>query len=170
VGSAVQRAGQGLIVATAAVAALTGCAGIDHRTASVSRTGPVVHVTAQPDSESGTAASVTDLTLAAAHGRVVDAAGHVLYVFSRDRSGHSACYRECASRWHPVLVASMKPRAGSGMAQQDVGSTARTDGSFQVTYRGRPLYYRDTATSPRVRDFGGVWSRTRAIPVAAADD
>jgi predicted lipoprotein with Yx(FWY)xxD motif len=166
----VHRAGQGVIVAAAAAAALTGCAGSGGPAAGTGPNAPVVPVGTERGHESGTAATLTGTTLASTNGRVVDAAGRLLYVFSRDRSGLSSCYRECASRWHPLLVASMKPRAGSGVAQQDVGSTARTDGAFQVTYRGRPLYYRGAATPPRVRDFGGVWSRTRAIPVAAADD
>jgi len=56
-----------------------------------------------------------------------------------------------------------KPRAGRGAKAQLLGSTERSDGSIQVTYRGHPLHYYEGDTQPgevgcqNVVEFGGLW-------------
>ena len=67
-----------------------------------------------------------------------------------NRSGDGvACRGICAAvPWPPVLT-SMRPEAGPGIDQQDLGTIARRDGSLQVTYKGKPLYlfYQDAYIS-----------------------
>ena len=68
-----------------------------------------------------------------------DGRGYVLYAFTYDQTSKSRCYGACAKAWPPYLV--KKPKAGTGAKQSLLGTTRRTDGSIQVTYNGRPLYY-----------------------------
>jgi predicted lipoprotein with Yx(FWY)xxD motif len=73
-------------------------------------------------------------------GRIlVDARGRSLYLFEKDKHGMSSCNGACASLW-PPLIASGKPRAGSGVKASLLGRTKRKDGRWQVTYNRHPLY------------------------------
>jgi predicted lipoprotein with Yx(FWY)xxD motif len=63
-----------------------------------------------------------------------------IYVFERDAEDQSNCYGECATAWPPVLTKG-EPVAGDGVDADLLGTTERDDGSTQVTYGGRPLYY-----------------------------
>src|SRR5262245_63510082 len=78
---------------------------------------------------------------ASSFGRILfDSRGYVLYGFTRDPRGRSACSGACARAWPPYVVKS-RVRAGAGVAARLLGTTRRTNGSLQVTYAGRPLYY-----------------------------
>jgi predicted lipoprotein with Yx(FWY)xxD motif len=70
---------------------------------------------------------------------LVDAQGRTLYLFKKDSGTTSACTGACASAWPPVR-ANGKPTAGSGANASLLGTTARSDGSPQVTYNGHPVY------------------------------
>jgi predicted lipoprotein with Yx(FWY)xxD motif len=70
---------------------------------------------------------------------LVNARGHTLYLFAKDRSGRSACSGSCARFW-PPLISRAKPTAGSGLRSALLGTTRRTDGRMQVTYNRHPLY------------------------------
>ena len=91
-----------------------------------------------------------------------DGRGYVLYAFTRDAHGTSVCRGACARAWPPYLV-NARPRAGAGVAAGRVGTTKRRNGSLQVTYAGRPLYYYVGDRKPGqilcqdVTEFGGVW-------------
>jgi predicted lipoprotein with Yx(FWY)xxD motif len=91
-----------------------------------------------------------------------DGRGYVLYAFTRDRRGKSLCDGPCARAWPPYLVKT-RPRAGVGVAARRLGTTTRADGSLQVTYAGRPLYYYIRDRKPgqilcqNVPEFGGIW-------------
>jgi predicted lipoprotein with Yx(FWY)xxD motif len=98
-----------------------------------------------------------------AYGQILfDGRGFVLYGFTRDPRGKSACFRECARAWPPYLVKN-RPRAGEGVRTRLLGTIKRADGRLQVTYAGRPLYYYVGDRSAgqilcqRVAEFGGVW-------------
>ena len=69
-----------------------------------------------------------------------DADNQAIYVFERDTSQESVCYGECAAAWPPVVSAG-EPVAGKGVDASLLGTTERRDGSLQVTYGGKPLYY-----------------------------
>jgi len=90
-----------------------------------------------------------------------DGRGFVLYVFTKDPKGRSACSGACAAAWPPYLA--KRPRAGAGAKSPLLGTTRRADGSVQATYAGRPLYYYVGDRSPGqilcqdVEEFGGRW-------------
>ncbi len=96
-------------------------------------------------------------------GRVLfDGRGHVLYAFTRDANGRSACYGACAKAW-PVYYAKGTLRAGTGIKRSLLGTAKRRDGRRQITYARRPLYYYVGDTRPGqilcqdVAEFGGTW-------------
>jgi predicted lipoprotein with Yx(FWY)xxD motif len=97
------------------------------------------------------------------YGKVLfDANGRALYLFTRDRTSRSRCYGKCASAWPPFLTGA-KPRAGAGASAKLLGTTKRSNGKTQVTYRGHPLYYYKGDRKPGqilcqgVAEFGGTW-------------
>jgi predicted lipoprotein with Yx(FWY)xxD motif len=71
---------------------------------------------------------------------LTDGAGYTLYDFVKDKGPTSTCYGACAVGWPPLLTKGT-PVAGQGVRANLVGTTRRTDGTTQVTYAGRPLYY-----------------------------
>jgi predicted lipoprotein with Yx(FWY)xxD motif len=100
-------------------------------------------------------------------GRILfDGRGFVLYAFTRDPRGKSACVGACASAWPPYLVKA-RPQAGSGVKSRLLGTTKRGGGRLQVTYAGRPLYYyvgdrrAGQILCQNVTEFGGVWRVVR---------
>ena len=59
---------------------------------------------------------------------------------SRHEDGREkVCQGQCAVYWPPLLT-SKWPEAGPGVDQHALGITVRPDGTYQVTYNGRPLY------------------------------
>ena len=93
---------------------------------------------------------------------VVNGAGHTLYLFEKDMNGRSACDGQCAAYW-PPLLSHGKPVVLPGLKAALVGTTARADGSQQVTYAGHPLYLfvQDTKAGQTagegLQDFGAAW-------------
>lgn len=93
---------------------------------------------------------------------VVTAQGRTLYMFVADKHGKSACSGKCASFWPPLLTTG-KPRAAAGVKASLLGTTTRTGGKLQVTYKGHPLYLfvKDTASGQvngqGVNGFGALW-------------
>jgi predicted lipoprotein with Yx(FWY)xxD motif len=71
---------------------------------------------------------------------LTDATGHTLYLFTPDTTSTSTCYGKCISFWPPLLT-SAAPQAGSGADASLLGTTKRTDGTTQVTYKDHPLYF-----------------------------
>jgi predicted lipoprotein with Yx(FWY)xxD motif len=71
---------------------------------------------------------------------VVNGVVATLYAFSADTATQSNCTGMCAQAWPPVLTQS--PPTASGSASGSLlGAIPRSDGTFQVTYNGHPLYY-----------------------------
>ncbi len=78
---------------------------------------------------------------ASAYGRILfDTRGYVLYSFTADTNGKSACHGTCAKRWPPYV------RNGR-----------------QVVFKNHPLYYYVGDRKPgqilcqNAREFGGLW-------------
>ena len=69
-----------------------------------------------------------------------DDTGQAVYVFDVETTSKPRCYDACAEAWPPVLSKG-RPRAGDGVEAARLGITVRSDGSRQVTYAGRPLYF-----------------------------
>ncbi len=109
---------------------------------------------------------------------LVDAKGMSLYMFDKDEPDKSNCYEGCAVKWPPLLVnAGEQPAAGDGVTAK-LGVTERTDGTYQVTANGWPLYYWYKDVNPGDvlgQAVGDVWwvlapdgSVIRTAPPAAA--
>jgi predicted lipoprotein with Yx(FWY)xxD motif len=84
-----------------------------------------------------------------------------IYYFDKETSAPSECYGACAEAWPPVLTEG-RPQAGKGIDAGLLGTTERDDGSTQVTYSGRPLYYYvddppGQVLCHNVEEFGGLW-------------
>ncbi|MCH8297286.1 MAG: hypothetical protein IH873_04405 [Chloroflexi bacterium] len=71
---------------------------------------------------------------------LVDADGMTLYLFTKDERNVSVCAGPCANAW-PPLIADGDPSAGEGLDAGRLATIQREDGSSQVTYNGKPLYY-----------------------------
>jgi predicted lipoprotein with Yx(FWY)xxD motif len=96
-------------------------------------------------------------------GRIlVDKRGITLYDFPPDKGTRSVCYGACAALW-PPLITKGKPVAGPGVKASLLGTTKRSDGKFEVTYNGHPLYYfvsdrkPGQTTGQGLNQFGGPW-------------
>ena len=88
---------------------------------------------------------------------LVDADGFTLYVFTSDTDGESTCYEGCADLWPPVPG---DTAIGSDLDASLFGTTARTDGTEQLTVNGQPLYRYTPDAAPgdtTGQDVGGVW-------------
>lgn len=89
---------------------------------------------------------------------LADADGKTLYLFEADTDGASTCYGDCAATW-PALV-DEAPTGGDGVDASLLGTTARDDGSMQVTYADHPLYYYAADAAPgdtTGQGVGDVW-------------
>jgi predicted lipoprotein with Yx(FWY)xxD motif len=112
-------------------------------------------------SAAGTAAAV-DLRDSSLGQIVVDAQGRTLYLFEADKGGKSACDGPCATAW-PPYVSNGAPQPGTGASGGLIGTTARADGTTQVTYGGHPLYYfigdkaAGDVTGQDIDQFGAKW-------------
>ena len=107
--------------------------------------------------------SATVATARTGLGRIiVNGQGHTLYLFEKDRRGHSACSGTCATYWPPLLT-SGKPIAANGAKRALLGTIRRADGTRQVTYAGHPVYRflldskRGQTKGEGLNDFGGGW-------------
>ena len=96
-------------------------------------------------------------------GRVLfDANGQVVYVFEIDGPNRSNCTSaECVQAWPPVLTRD-EPSAGAGVDAGLLGTISRDDGTLQVTYDGRPLYFYEHEGPGEIRCHnvdlhGGLW-------------
>jgi len=94
---------------------------------------------------------------------LVDHNGLTVYLFLADKGTMSSCNSAgCVQYWPPVLTTGA-PQAGSGVTASLLGTTARADGTTQVTYAGHPLYRfvndkaPGDATGQDVNAFGAPW-------------
>ncbi len=90
---------------------------------------------------------------------MTDGSGRTLYVFMNDTPGTSNCYDACAQKW-PALYAAGTTDVKEGAQASLLGTTVRKDGTIQVTYNGRPLYYWASDVKPGDtlgQGVGSVW-------------
>jgi predicted lipoprotein with Yx(FWY)xxD motif len=85
-----------------------------------------------------------------------------VYVFAADKGSTSSCSGACAQAWPPVTTTG-SPRAAGGVQSADLGTTTRSDGTKQVTYKGHPVYYyvsdqsSGETTGQGINSFGAAW-------------
>jgi predicted lipoprotein with Yx(FWY)xxD motif len=68
--------------------------------------------------------------------------GKTLYIFKKDtKDNESTCTGQCAENWPPfVLDEGEQAEAGDGVTGT-IATFDRPDGTKQVSYKGKPLYY-----------------------------
>ena len=89
-----------------------------------------------------TAQQTSGTTIAVANSKLgdilVDGDGRTLYAFTKDKGDQSACSGQCATNW-PALTGTAT--AGTGVQAALLSTSKQANGSAQVTYGGKPLYY-----------------------------
>ncbi len=102
---------------------------------------PTTPAPATPAPSTPASTGVTINLADASLGKILaDGTGRVLYVFTADSAGASACNEGCVANW-PPLAADAAPTLGTGLDAEDFATITRTDGAKQVTFYGMPLYY-----------------------------
>ena len=143
-----------LSIAVAGSLAVAGCGGGAGSTTTSSG--------AQTRTPTAHAATVKVGSTASLSNILVDSTGRTLYLFEKDSGSTSACTGKCAVDWPPLRV-SGKPVAGTGLSASMLGTTARPDGTSEVTYNGHPLYLFEGDQKPGdangqgITAFGGGW-------------
>jgi predicted lipoprotein with Yx(FWY)xxD motif len=153
-----------LIVASLVLVALAACSSNDtNGGASGSTGGSPAGTTAPPASPSESPASGGETQVETEDSSLgtilVDANGNTLYVFTNDTGDTSTCTGDCAGTW-PALVADGQVKAGGDADASLLGSSARDDGTMQVTYNGHPLYHFAGDQAPgdtHGQGVGGIW-------------
>jgi predicted lipoprotein with Yx(FWY)xxD motif len=95
----------------------------------------------EPSAAAGGALTLTVATSATAGKYLAGADGKTLYVFSPDTPNKSACAGSCATNWPPLTVAAGGSAPTATGATGTLATFARDDGTTQVSYNGKPLYY-----------------------------
>jgi predicted lipoprotein with Yx(FWY)xxD motif len=151
-----------LFAIVGAALAVAGC-GSSSSTAASSSPAAASSSAAASGSSSAAAPAVKIATAKGSAGTyLTGASGRAVYLWVADTNGKSACSGACAAAWPPVLV-SGSATAGTGATAGDLGTTTRSDGSKQVTYKGHPLYYfsgdpsAGTTTGQGSDSFGAKW-------------
>lgn len=87
--------------------------------------------------------------------------GMTLYTYAPDTLNKSNCTGACAQNWPPYTVASSANLVVGSSIAGTLGVITRQDnGTAQVTYNGRPLYFYKGDTAPNQTNgqgIGGVW-------------
>jgi predicted lipoprotein with Yx(FWY)xxD motif len=132
-----------------------------HTTAASTAPATTPPAPAQPASNSSSA-----LTIGTAKGAagtyLTGASGRALYIWVADSKGRSSCAGACAAAW-PPLKASAMPQVAGGVHAADLSLISRSDGTKQVAYMGRPLYYfagdpgPGTTRGQGTNGFGAKW-------------
>jgi predicted lipoprotein with Yx(FWY)xxD motif len=101
---------------------------------------------------------------------LINPQGRTLYALSPETASHLLCKsRECLSFWPPLTVPSRttKLKDGAGVHGR-LGILRRSNGSFQVTLGGLPLYRfandhaKGQANGQGIKSFGGTWHAVKA--------
>lgn len=152
------------LIAVGSLLLLAGCGGDDDGdggTDAAKATPETTEAEATAPAEPAAGPGTTIKTGDSQFGQVLfDGDDQAVYYFDKETSSESECYGACAEAWPPVLTEG-DPRAGQGAQGGKLGTTERDDGTTQVTYGGRPLYYYDEPAGEvrchNVSGFGGLW-------------
>ncbi len=102
---------------------------------------------------------------------IVSSQGRTLYALSPETSRHLLCRSsECLRFWPPLTVGSSSAKLKNGPGVQGrLGILRRSNGTFQVTLRGEPLYRysqdraKGDARGQGIESFGGKWHAATAV-------
>lgn len=112
----------------------------------------------EPSDEAEQTGTVVQQGLLAGKQALTDGAGRALYAFAKDTANTSNCLDDvCRETW-PVLTG--PATAGENVVADQLGTITREDGTVQVTYFGKPLYYhvQDQAPGDTLGNgFKGQW-------------
>jgi predicted lipoprotein with Yx(FWY)xxD motif len=149
-----------------AALALAGCGGDDDSDDGGAATEAAAPTQTATEAAGGAGATgeagTTIKTADSQYGQVLfDGADQAIYFFDKEQGSKSECYGACAEAWPPVTTEGT-PQAGAGAKAGLLGTTTRDDGTTQVTYAGRPLYYyvddpKGEVLCHNVDEFGGLW-------------
>ena len=95
---------------------------------------------------------------------VASSNGMTVYTFDKDvaNSGTSACSGGCLTKWPALTVpAGSTPAAASGITGKLGTITRADDGTLQVTYNGKPLYF--FSGDKAAGDSNGIYSGWSAV-------
>jgi predicted lipoprotein with Yx(FWY)xxD motif len=88
------------------------------------------------------------------------------------KSAKAACTATCQKTWKPVLLPQgmSTPTAGSGVDATKVGTTTTADGTMQITYGGKPLYWsaKDTKSGQVKGAASDKWGKWAPVVTAKA--
>jgi predicted lipoprotein with Yx(FWY)xxD motif len=126
-------------------------------------TAAAVAVTAAP----GGPVSLTVATKPGVGVYVADAAGRAVYVLDDGTGAKVACTGTCATQFVPVTGNATAAAGASGLKADLIGVTTLPDGTIQVTYAGKPLYYANAdKTSGAVSEQGMKMGKTTSYLVS----
>jgi predicted lipoprotein with Yx(FWY)xxD motif len=154
-----------LIVASLFLLALAACSSGDTNSGASGSTGggSPTESTAPPASEtpaSGGSGETEVQSEDSALGTILtDSKGNTLYVFMNDTGDTSTCTGDCAASW-PALIANGEVKGGGAVDASLLSTSARDDGTMQVTYNGHPLYHFSGDQAPgdtNGQGIGGIW-------------
>ncbi len=148
-------------MATTALVVVSACTAAAGTTPSVTLAGP----TATPAATSGASGGASSLTLAETNSPslgmyLTGQGGMTLYILTADTADKSTCTGSCATNWPPLVAAAGTAVKGPSDAMSAFGTTTRDDGTIQVTYNHRPLYYfggDSAARDTKGQGKNGVW-------------
>jgi predicted lipoprotein with Yx(FWY)xxD motif len=132
-----------LVAGAACLVVMAGCGNSSTQTGATTSPATTSPAATSPAATSSASAPMGPATIKVATttlGKVLaDDQGRVLYMFDVDKGATSSCYGKCEAAWPPALT-SGAPVAGTGADAALLGTTKRTDGTMQVTYKKMPLY------------------------------
>jgi len=153
----------GLLALAISAIAVAGCGSSSGSTSSAAAATPAASPASSTTSTAASAAGITIKTATGSAGTyLVGPNGKAIYLWAADTGDKSSCSGACATAWPPVTTTG-KPTAGAGVNAADLGTTTRSDGSEEVTYKGHPLYYfiADTSAGSTkgqgTNGFGAKW-------------
>jgi len=107
---------------------------------------------------------ISSSTIAGLGPVLVNAQGHTLYIFARDKAKKVTCVSSCEVVWPPATLPSgRKPVAAGPVKQSLLGSDPNPASGQVITYAGWPLYtyVTDTAagqaSGQALNLNGGLW-------------
>ena len=103
---------------------------------------PSEAASAAPSAAAGGAYTLTIVTSATVGKYLSGEDGKTLYVFSPDSTPNkSTCTGACATTWPPFALDTGETAVAGAGVTGTIATFARDDGSTQVSYNGKPLYY-----------------------------